>query len=68
MQEKSIFGENERSRYTFIPPDRGMLVPNSSITIAPHVESMPAITQRISAIAGLPLSLKIDAGVENILI
>jgi hypothetical protein len=68
MQVKSSFGENERFEYTFIPPDRGMLVLNSSITIAPHGEIMPAITQTISAIPGLPLSLKIDAGVEKILI
>lgn len=50
-----------------MPPDRGMLIPNSSITIAPHVEIMPAMTQRISAIPGLPLKLKIVAGVEKIL-
>ena len=51
-----------------MPPDLGMMVPNSSITIAPHVEIAPAMTQRIRAIPGLPLNLNIDAGVEKILL
>lgn len=41
--------------------------PNSSITIAPHVEIIPPITQIIRDIPTEPLSLKIVAGVENIL-
>ena len=51
-----------------MPPDLGMMVPNSSMTIAPHVEIAPAITQRMRAIPGLPLSLKIEEGVEKILV
>lgn len=51
-----------------MPPDLGMIVPNSSMTIAPHVEIAPAITQRMRAIPGLPLSLKIEEGVEKILV
>jgi hypothetical protein len=35
--------------------------------MAPHVEMIPARTQRIRAIPGLPLNLKIVAGVEKIL-
>lgn len=50
-----------------MPPDLGMLVPNSNMTMAPHVEIAPAITQRMRAIPGLPLSLKIEDGVEKIL-
>jgi hypothetical protein len=45
-----------------------MIEPNSSITIAPHVEIAPAITQRRRDIPGLPLSLKIEEGVENMLL
>ena len=41
--------------------------PNSSITIAPHVEMMPPMTQIMRAIPTEPLSLKIVAGVEKIL-
>jgi hypothetical protein len=41
--------------------------PNSSITIAPHVEMIPPITQIMRAIPTDPLSLKMVAGVENIL-
>jgi hypothetical protein len=51
-----------------MPPDLGMIVPNSSITIAPHVEIAPAITQRTRDIPGLPLSLNIEEGVEKILL
>jgi hypothetical protein len=51
-----------------MPPDLGIIVPNSSMTIAPHVDIAPAITQRMRDIPGLPLSLKIEEGVENILI
>jgi len=41
--------------------------PNSSITIAPQVDITPAMTQSIRAMPGLPASLKIEEGVENIL-
>jgi len=41
--------------------------PNSSITIAPHVAMAPAMSQSIRAMPGLPASLKIEEGVENIL-
>ena len=51
-----------------MPPDLGRLVPNSSITIAPHADIAPAMTQRIRAIPGLPLCLSIVDGVEKILI
>lgn len=50
-----------------MPPDLVMIVPNSSMTIAPHVEIAPAMTQRMRAIPGLPLNLKIEPGVEKIL-
>lgn len=50
-----------------MPPDRGMDVPNSSITKIPQVEIMAPITQHMSAIPTLPDSLKIVLGVENIL-
>ena len=64
----SSFGDHDRSRYTLMPPDRGMLDPNSSITKAPQVDIAPATTHRMSDRPGLPVNLKIDAGVENILI
>jgi hypothetical protein len=41
--------------------------PNSSITIAPHVEMIPPMTQIMRAMPTEPLSLKIVAGVENML-
>jgi hypothetical protein len=50
-----------------MPPDRGMPEPNSSMTIAPHVEIIPPMTQIMRAMPTEPLSLKIVAGVENIL-
>jgi len=68
MHVTSNLGEKARSRYTFIPPDRGMLVPSSSITSAPQVEIRPAIAQIIKVMPTLPLCLNIVAGVENILI
>lgn len=68
MQVMSSFGDHDRSRYTLIPPDRGRLRPNSSITKAPQVEIAPAVTQSINAKPGLPLNLKIEAGVEKILL
>lgn len=51
-----------------MPPDRGILHPSSSITNAPQVEIIPAMTQTINAIPTLPLNLNIVAGVEKILI
>lgn len=63
----SNLGENDRSRYTFIPPERGIPDPNSSITIAPQVDMAPAITHVIRAMPGLPASLKIVDGVAKIL-
>lgn len=67
MHVTSNLGEKALSRYTFMPPDRGMLVPNSSIIRAPQVESRPAMTQMIKAIPTLPLCLNIVAGVEKTL-
>lgn len=64
----SSFGDHDRSRYTLMPPDRGMLDPNSSITKAPQVDIAPATTHRIRDRPGLPVNLKIDAGVEKILV
>lgn len=50
-----------------MPPDLGMPLPNSSSTMAPHVEIIPAITHRTKANPGLPLNLKMEVGVEKIL-
>lgn len=50
-----------------IPPDRGMPEPNSSMTMAPHVEIIPPMTHIMRDMPTEPLSLKIVAGVENIL-
>jgi len=50
-----------------IPPERGIAVPNSSITNIPQVEITPPIIQHMSAIPTLPESLKIPLGVEKIL-
>lgn len=50
-----------------MPPDLGIPLPNSSSTMAPHVEIIPAITQRHRANPGLPLNLKMEVGVEKIL-
>lgn len=41
--------------------------PNSSITIAPQVEIIPPMTQIMRDMPTEPLSLKIVAGVENML-
>lgn len=51
-----------------MPPDRGIPLPNSSITRAPQAEMIPATTQRISDKPTLPESLKIVDGVEKILL
>jgi hypothetical protein len=54
------------SRYTFSPPDRGNMVPNSSQTKSPQSERTKPMTQSIRDAPTDPTELRIDDGVENI--
>ena len=67
MQVISSFGENDLSMYTFMPPEMGRLLPNSSITRAPQYEMIPATLHRTRHNPGLPASWKMVVGVEKIL-
>jgi len=54
------------SRYTFSPPDRGNMVPNSSQTKSPQRERMKPRTQSIRDAPTDPTKPRMDDGVENI--
>ncbi len=54
------------SRYTFSPPERGIIVPSSSQTKSPQKESTNPKTQSISDTPADPTDPIIDEGVENI--
>jgi hypothetical protein len=54
------------SRYTFSPPDRGNMVPNSSQTKSPQRERAKPRTQSIRDAPTDPTDLRIEYGVENI--
>jgi hypothetical protein len=54
------------SRYTFSPPDRGNMVPNSSQIKSPQSERTKPMTQSISDAPTDPTKPRMDDGVENI--
>ena len=54
------------SRYTFSPPERGNMVPNSSQTKSPQSESAKPKTQSIKDAPTEPTDPRMDDGVENI--
>lgn len=54
------------SRYTFSPPDRGIIVPNSSQTKSPQSERAKPRTQSIRDAPTDPTKPRMDDGVENI--
>ena len=54
------------SRYTFSPPERGIIVPSSSQTKRPQNESTSPRTQSISDAPTDPTDRRMDEGVENI--
>ena len=54
------------SRYTFSPPDRGNIVPNSSQTKSPQSERAKPITQSVRDAPTDPTKPRMDDGVENI--
>jgi len=54
------------SRYTFSPPDRGNMVPNSSQTKSPQRERAKPMTQSIRDAPTDPTKPRMDDGVENI--
>jgi hypothetical protein len=54
------------SRYTFSPPDRGNIVPNSSQTKSPQNERAKPRTQSIRDAPTDPTDPRMDDGVENI--
>jgi len=54
------------SRYTFSPPDRGNMVPNSSQTKSPQRERAKPMTQSIRDAPTDPTRPRMDDGVENI--
>jgi len=54
------------SRYTFSPPERGNMVPNSSQMKSPHTESAKPRTQSIRDAPTDPTDSRMDDGVENI--
>jgi propanediol dehydratase small subunit len=54
------------SRYTFSPPDRGIMVPNSSQTKSPQSERAKPMTQSIRDAPTDPTKPRMYDGVENI--
>ena len=54
------------SRYTFSPPERGIMVPSSSQTRSPQNESTSPKSQSISDAPTDPTDPMMDEGVENI--
>jgi hypothetical protein len=54
------------SRYTFSPPDRGNMVPNSSQTKSPQSERAKPMTQSIRDAPTEPTEPRMNDGVENI--
>ena len=54
------------SRYTFSPPERGIIVPSSSQTKRPQNESTSPRIQSISDAPTDPTDPRMDEGVENI--
>jgi hypothetical protein len=53
------------SRYTFSPPDRGNMVPNSSQTKSPQNERAKPRTQSIRDAPTDPTDPRMEDGVEN---
>lgn len=53
------------SRYTFSPPDRGNIVPNSSQMKRPQAERMKPVTHSIKDAPTDPTEPRIDDGVEK---
>lgn len=53
------------SRYTFSPPDRGNIVPNSSQMKRPHAERMKPRTHSMRDAPTDPTEPRIDDGVEK---
>jgi hypothetical protein len=63
----SCFGRRyTASRYTFSPPDRGSMVPNSSQTKSPQSERAKPMTQSIRDAPTDPTKPRMYDGVENI--
>ena len=61
-----VFGRGYMaSRYTFSPPDRGIIVPSSSQTKRPQNESTSPRTQSISEAPTDPTDPRMEEGVEN---